>query len=410
MQPLHVLDHRHSYRVALIPLQVGSAIVLLTVLALMFVKLDRVVTGHGVLAPPTNTVKLATARSGEVVEILVREGQSVAAGDLILRLDDREDASAVESLTAQIAVAELELDRRARLIANRRNLSTVNAAVLHSQRESEALSIEPLKADASRSDRDLTRLQKELAKKQSLASQKVVTESELDAAIAQSEKSQTDRLHLDAQVSQKQMMIEQLQRKAEGVMLEASIDEAIDDLAVLESRRTIAALKRQLTEAQLKLERASLRAPITGTIHALAVKTPGESLRADDVVCRLVPPGLTMVAEVELPAGDIGFVHVDQRVKVKLDAFPFEDYGAFTGTVQYVAPDAEPESPDNRKRRPAYTVRVRFDAPELLSPAGKPLRLRPGMTLAAELINRRETLGAILFKPLRAAGAEVGVN
>ncbi|MBA3484118.1 MAG: biotin/lipoyl-binding protein, partial [Pirellulales bacterium] len=123
MQPLHVLDHRHSYRVALIPLQVGSAIVLLTVLALVFVKLDRVVTGHGVLAPPTNTVKLASARSGEVVEILVREGQTVAAGDLILRLDDREDTSAVESLTAQIAVAELELDRRAKLIANRRNLS-----------------------------------------------------------------------------------------------------------------------------------------------------------------------------------------------------------------------------------------------------------------------------------------------
>jgi multidrug efflux pump subunit AcrA (membrane-fusion protein) len=282
--------------------------------------------------------------------------------------------------------------------------------VLRNEQQTETIAMAPLKADAVRSERDLTRLKKELAKKQTLASQRVVSESELDAAIAQSEKSQTDRLHLDAQVSQKEIMIEKLARKAQGLQLQASIDQDTEELAVLEARRTIAALKRELTAAKLKLERASVRAPAAGIVHALAVKAPGESLRADDIVCRLVPPGLAMVAEIELPAADIGFVHVDQRAKVKLDAFPFEDYGAFAGTIEYVAPDAEPESPDNRKRRPAYTVRVRFDDRELLSPKGKPLRLRPGMTLAAELVNRRETLGAVLFRPMRAAGAEMGMD
>ena len=187
------------------------------------------------------------------------------------------------------------------------------------------------------------------------------------------------------------MTIEQLGRKVEGLSLESTIAEATDELAALEARRTIAGLKRQLAEAQLKLERASLRAPTAGIIHALSVKAPGESLQAADVVCRLVPPDLGLIAEVELPAGDVGFVHVDQIAKLKLDAFPFEDYGAFAGTVEFVAPDAEPEGPD-RKRKPAYTVRVRLHDPEPQAPNGKPLRLRPGMTLRADLVSRRESL------------------
>ncbi len=410
MNPLHSLDHRHSYRVALIPLYVATALVIATTLALVFVKLDRVVGGKGVLVPPTNSVKLTTGRTGEVVEILVREGQAVKAGDLILRLDDREDHSAIESLTAQLQVAHLELDRHTKLIANRRQLSQVRGQVMRSERESEVLAIGPLQADAMRSDRDLARLRKELAKKRTLAEQRVLTESELDATTAQTEKTQTDRVQLTAQIAQKQMTIEQLKHKAEGQVLEATIEEATEELAVLEARRTIAGLNRQLAEAKLKLERASLRAPTAGVIHALAVKAPGESLQAADVVCRLVPPELGFIAEVELPSGDIGFVHVDQGAKLKLDAFPFEDYGALAGTVEFVAPDADPEGPENRKRRPSYTVRVRLDDPEPQAPNGKPLRLRPGMTLRAELVSRRESLGAMLFKPLRAARAEVGVN
>jgi multidrug efflux pump subunit AcrA (membrane-fusion protein) len=407
MNPLHPLDHRHSYRVALIPLYVATAVVVVTALALVFVKMDRVVGGRGVLVPPTNSVKLSTGRTGEVVEILVHEGQVVEAGQLILRLDDREDHSAIESLTTQLRVAQLELDRRGKLIANRRDLTQVREDVMRSERETEVLAIAPMQADVVRSDRDLVRLRKDLVKKQSLAQQRVVTESELDTATALTEKTQTDRMQLKAQIAQKQMTIEQLGRKVEGLSLEATIAEATDELAALEARRTIAGLKRQLAEAQLKLERASLRAPTAGIIHALAVKTPGESLQAADVVCRLVPPELGLIAEVELPAGDVGFVHVDQIAKLKLDAFPFEDYGVFAGTVEFVAPDAEPEGSD-RKRKPAYTVRVRLHDPEPRAPNGKPLRLRPGMTLRADLISRRESLGAMLFQPLRKAGAVVG--
>jgi len=407
MNPLHPLDHRHSYRVALIPLYVATVLVIVTGLALVFVKMDRVVGGRGVLVPPTNSVKLSTGRTGEVVEILVREGQVVEAGELILRLDDREDHSAIESLTTQLQVAQLELDRRGKLIANRRDLTQNREEVMRSERETEVLSIAPMQADVLRSDRDLVRLRKDLAKKQSLAQQRVLTESELDTATAQTEKSQTDRMQLKAQIAQKQMTIEQIGRKVEGLSLESTIAEATDELAALEARRTIAGLKRQLAEAHLKLERSQLRAPTAGIIHALAVKAPGESLQAVDVVCRLVPPDLGLIAEIELPAGDVGFVHVDQTAKLKLDAFPFEDYGAFAGTVEFVAPDAEPEGPD-RKRKPAYTVRVRLHDPEPQARSGKPLRLRPGMTLRADLVSRRESLGAILFQPLRKAGAVVG--
>lgn len=121
-----------------------------------------------------------------------------------------------------------------------------------------------------------------------------------------------------------------------------------------------------------------------------------------------------MLAEIELPAADIAFVHNGQKARVKVDAFPFADYGAVLGSVEYVAPDADPQTAGDRKRRPVYIVRVRVDDVEFLARVaekqrGRDARLRPGMTLTAELVNRRESLGALLFRPLRSAGGELGI-
>jgi HlyD family secretion protein len=410
MNPITSLDHRHSLRVALIPLYVITILVALSTAALVFLKMDRVVAGKGTLVPPANSVKISSCRAGEVAEILVRDGQKVAAGEVLVRLDDRDDASAFASLTAQLDVARLELDRRAKLIASRRKLADVRGEILRSERDVERAGINPLQADASRTARDFERLGKELAKKQSLAEQRVLTQSEFDAAKAEREKSYTERIQLDAQIAQKKMLVEQLQRKADGQVLETDVETLREELSLLEGRRTVATLERQIAETKLKLERAALRAPVAGVVHALSVKAPGEQVQTTDVVCRIVPPEAGMVAEIELPAGDIGFVHVGQEARLKLDAFPFEDYGVVRGQVEFVAPDADPETKDDRKRRPAYTLRVRLNETRLVARDGTPLQLRPGMTLRAELVNRRESLGAIVFRPFRAASQEVGFD
>ena len=414
MSKLDLLDQRPRPRIALIPLWVATVVAVLAILALVFLKVNRVVQGRGVLVPPTNSVKVAAARPGTVANILVREGQLVAAGDVLVRLDDREDIAAVEALMAQVAAAEIEITRRDELATEREAVNKMKRDLLLNEQAVEQAALPSLEADAARNQRDRIRNARELAKKQSLAQRQVVTESELDKTTADVDKALAEQVQLDSQLAKARLTIDQLRQKVDGVATEAAVQTLQDGLAELEARRNLATLRRQLAEARLKLERATIKAPVAGTVHALGVRAAGEQVRDADVVCRLVPPELGMLAEIELPAADIAFVHNGQKARVKVDAFPFADYGAVLGTVEYVAPDADPQATGDRKRRPVYIVRVRVDDEDFLrrlvaKQPGRDARLRPGMTLVAELVHRRETLGALLFKPLRSASGEVGL-
>ena len=414
MSKLDLLDQRPRPRIALIPLWVATVVAVLAILALVFLKVNRVVQGRGVLVPPTNSVKVAAARPGTVANILVREGQLVAAGDVLVRLDDREDIAAVEALMAQVAAAEIEITRRDELATEREAVNKMKRDLLLNEQAVEQAALPSLEADAARNQRDRIRNARELAKKQSLAQRQVVTESELDKTTADADRALAEKVQLDSQLAKARLTIDQLRQKVDGVATEAAVQTLQDGLAELEARRNLATLRRQLAEARLKLERATIKAPVAGTVHALGVRATGEQVRDADVVCRLVPPEQGMLAEIELPAADIAFVHNGQKARVKVDAFPFADYGAVLGTVEYVAPDADTQATGDRKRRPVYIVRVRVNDEDFLrrlvaKQPGRDARLRPGMTLVAELVHRRETLGALLFKPLRSASGEVGL-
>jgi HlyD family type I secretion membrane fusion protein len=414
MSKLDLVDQRPRPRLALVPLWAATILAVAAILALVFLKVNRVVQGRGVLVPPSNSVKVAVARPGTVAAIVVREGQIVAAGDVLVQLDDREDTTAVEALSAQVAAAELEISRRDELAAEREEVNRLKRDLLLNEQAVEQASLPSLVADAARNERDRVRNARELAKKQSLAQRQVVTESELDKTTADADRALAEQVQLDSQLAKARLTIDQLRQKVDGVATEAAVQTLQDQLAELEARRNLATLRRQLAEAQLKLERATIKAPVAGTVHALAVRAAGEQVRDAEVICRLVPPETGMLAEIELPAADIAFVHNGQEARVKVDAFPFADYGAVLGSVEYVAPDADPQAAGDRKRRPVYIVRVRVDDAEFLARVaekqrGRDTRLRPGMTLTAELVNRRETLGALLFKPLRSASGEVGL-
>lgn len=407
MNPLGELDQRPSCHVALLPLYAIGMLVVLFVVAAIFLRVDRVVIGRGVLVPPSNFVNVAAARPGVVVEILVAEGQLVRAGEPLVRLDDQDDRSAVVALRSQVEVARAEVERRTRLIENRRDLSGVEEVLLSKEQAVEEAGLASLRAEAQRLAKDFERSERELAKQVGLSRQKVVTESELNSATATADRVRAEQMQNEALLAQKQILIEQLEKKQESAVLTTAIDTLREDLLLLEAQRTLASLERLLEEAQLRLKRATIEAPVEGIVHALGVRAPGEAVHDAQTVCRLVPPSSGLIAEIELDAADIGFIRLDQEARIKLDAFPFEDYGALPARVDFIAPDAEPVAGDGRKRLPVYTVRLRVDESPTRLRGDERAVLRPGMTLTAELVNRKQSLAAMLLRPLRAASAEV---
>jgi multidrug efflux pump subunit AcrA (membrane-fusion protein) len=400
-------DRRPSSRLLFLPVYVVASLLFVGVTASVFLKIDRVVRGRGVLVPPNNSVRVTTLRAGAVTDILVKDGDLVKKGQPIIRLEAAEDDAAVKSLTVQIAAMKRELVQREELMVAKRNVAELKARLIAGDLASEKSGIEAQHANIEQLKRELTDWQSELERQTRLAAQKYTTLSAVEAARRQADQNRTKQVEALTTLAQKKLSIEKLKQQEAGTALEFAAEQIQEELALEQGRRTLAGLEQQLAAATLQQARATVVAPATGLVHDMAVRSEGEYVGNAQVVCRVAPQKQGWMAEIELPAADVGFVRIGQRARVKIDAFPFEDYGVVSGTIEFVAPDAKPTAPGQLERKPVYAVRVRLDDKAFLARQSESLELRGGMTLIGELVNRRETIAAFVLRPLRKAGDKI---
>jgi hemolysin D len=122
-------------------------------------------------------------------------------------------------------------------------------------------------------------------------------------------------------------------------------------------------------------------------------------------VAQIAPQGAATVLKVQMPSQNSGFLKTGMPVKVKFDAYPFQDYGVVEGKVQMVSPDSKLVDAGNGKIE-AFEVDVMLDRNYIKS-QGKQIPLNLGQTATAEVIIRqRQTIDLILdpFKKLQQGG------
>ena len=177
---------------------------------------------------------------------------------------------------------------------------------------------------------------------------------------------------------------------------------------------------RKLWDEREKIEHKvallSLRAPQRGVIKDLATHTVGTVVSPGSILMSLVPHDEPLQAEVYVRNEDVGFVHREQRVKLKLSAYPFQKYGMIDGTVIHVGPDAADQSNASSKMggdasdAPAglrYKALVQLDTQHLKTD-GSALRLAPGMQVIAEIHQGQRTVMEYLLSPVQKAWLEAG--
>lgn len=181
-----------------------------------------------------------------------------------------------------------------------------------------------------------------------------------------------------------------------------------------------ASLRRQeLAKAQRRSALLQIRAPVDGTVEQLKVRTVGGTVQAAQPLLDIVPSGGPLFVEALVPNGEIGFVRLGQTVQVKVDAFPFTDYGMLHGVVTSIGRDSVQGLDEDSRPDPAaptgFKVRVRLNDNALRSGdcrAGSTqchvLRLSSGMRVQAEIRTGRRRIIQYLLSPLMQAGAEAG--
>lgn len=167
-------------------------------------------------------------------------------------------------------------------------------------------------------------------------------------------------------------------------------------------RSSIELLRQQ--RAELEGQRSYIiRAPITGRVTALQT-TLGNTAMPGSTLFSIVPLDARVKAEIYAPSRAIGFVHPGQKTRLLYDAFPYQRFGSFGGTIASVSRiviDPRDSSIPIKLEEPVYKVSVILDD-QTINVFGQRLALQPGMTLRANVILERRSFIDWLLAPIRA--------
>ncbi|MDC8784545.1 HlyD family type I secretion periplasmic adaptor subunit [Roseateles koreensis] len=408
-----------------------SALLGLMLLWAFFAELDIIASAEGRLVPIGFTKVVQPAEAGVVSEILVKDGDRVRAGQLLMRLDSRLSKADNLALGKEVALKKLSLRRVEAELADRAFApGNGEPADLYAQVESqfrarrqayldamsqEGESLNKAKSDLLASQQILAKLTQTLPSyKQSAEAYRKLVQEGFVGELASNEKSrealekEQDLKAQAANVQSLNIAIAQSERKLAAIRSQYRSqleNERIEILALLNRSG------QELEKSNVKAELMEILAPNDGIVKDMTTTTRGAVVAAGTLLMNIVPQDEPLQAEVLLKNEDVGFVSLGQKAKVKVAAYPFQKYGMLNGRVEMVSADsADPKQPQPQSQGlPPLTYRalVRLDTRQLLSVAsGERLELNPGMLVSAEIHQGKRSVLEYLLSPVRKVAQE----
>ncbi|CAA9588617.1 HlyD family secretion protein [uncultured Synechococcales cyanobacterium] len=188
------------------------------------------------------------------------------------------------------------------------------------------------------------------------------------------------------------------QKQAEGESAQLQAVQQTQQLEVEANRlkAKIAQTQTLLASTQAKLKQGVLTSPVDGVVSALNVPNKGEVVQTGQTIAEVAPHNAPLVLSAILPNREAGFIKVGMPVQIKLDAYPYQDYGIVPGVVGSISPDAQPD----KQLGPVYKVEVAL-AHNSISTNDQIIPLKAGQTASAEIIIHRRRIADILLDPFK---------
>jgi len=323
---------------------------------LAFAKTEEVVTAPGKLQPIGDVKTVQMPQGGVLKQMLVKEGQRVSKGDVLLRLDneasvDRESGldNSIAAKRKELTLKQTEFDRYLEINQTEQQVFT---STLNLEREVLAR-LEQLRRAGG------------VAELQYLQQRTKVKQDEGDLS-----KARIDRLRQSA-------------------ILRQQIQSLKGELADLSTR---------LTESRVANRYQAIRSPVDGVVFDLKPTGAGFVGQGSEPVMKIVPFD-ALQAKVEVPSSKIGFVRQGQSVDVSIDSFPSSDFGVLQGEIKRIGSDAL--APDQMNQDYRYPVNVGLKSQTLKLSSGQRLPLQVGMSLTANIKLRKVTYLQLLLSDFK---------
>ncbi|MFA3916718.1 HlyD family type I secretion periplasmic adaptor subunit [Ruegeria hyattellae] len=386
-------------------------------------RIEELARATGRVVPSGQARVVESLEGGIVRQILVREGDTVDAGQILVRLNDTSSAARLGELRAQqqaLRARALRLEaelagalepdftqagidpdsslavHESALFDSRTASYLGQTAVLDAQVQQRVQEIAELGAALDRLAENLALLDEEIAIKTESGivprAQILPVERERSARRQERDALSGQRAQARAALTEANARITEagLQRRAE-INIERS--DTLNQLSVIEE---------SIKSAMDVVDRAALRAPVNGIVSSLNVHTIGAVIAPGEEVLRIVPADDTLMVEARAKPEDVAFLRPGLPASVKLTSFDFTIYGALEGQLARVGVDAEQDDATGEVYFPII-VETRSNA---LEKAGQRLEIRPGMVASVDILTGERTVLDYLLKPFRKARFE----
>ncbi|MEH2091293.1 HlyD family efflux transporter periplasmic adaptor subunit [Nostoc sp.] len=435
-------------------------------------KVDETGSARGRIEPKGATQKLDAQAAGSVKAVTVKEGDTVRAGQVLLELDSdllqtelqqvqsklqglQNRQSQLELLKNQLLMStslleqqnkSQELEKLAQLNQVQQNLDAkLSSYNLQKLEKESSVKQAQQQISTSRDDQESTKKLLGLDSKQvetysQLVQKGAVATAQVDQLKKQEEeskrlykKSLSDikqaQLRLAQEVNNYQVTIKTLESDIKQAKLrlqeeQSSYKSAVQagQLAVMKNQEQLKDIQAQITATQseiaqtkseirstkLQIQQRVVRSPINGVIFELPTTKPGAVVQVGQRIAQIAPTKTDFVLRASMPNQDSGFLKLGMPVKIKFDAYPFQEYGIVPGKVTWISPDSKvSQTPQGNIE--TYELEITLDQ-QYVQNGNKRIPLGAGQTANAEVIIRqRRVIDFVLdpFKKLKKGGLEM---
>lgn len=406
-----------------------SANIMLYVIVLFFVaavvwaqraRIDEVTSGEGTVIPSSEVQIVQNLEGGIVSEILVREGDEVQEGQVLLRIDDTSAAAnyrenrarylaqlaSVARLSAEVSGSTprypLELDdhldvkaREDALFTARRSELGSALAILKEMGEQRRQLIVELDSSVEKFGESLALAQEELEITEPMVARGVISRIELLRLKRQVTDLEREREAARLGLPRARSGLEEIGRRMEEKIagFRSAAQAELNDASV-----RLQVLRELATAVVDRVARSEVRSPVHGIVKDLKVNTVGGVIQPGMDLAEIVPLEDTLLIEARIKPQDIAFLFAGQKVSVKITAYDFGFYGSLQGTLEQISADAIVDE----NGQSYFRIRVRTQDGSFTK-AGEQLPIIPGMVAQVDIVTGQRTVLQYLLKPVSRA-------
>ena len=435
-------------------------------------RVDETGIARGRLEPKDQTILLDAPVVGKVTSVQVQEGETVKTGQILVELEsdfihNQLDELQEKQLGQQNRLVQLELiknqltlslrtqeqqnqaqqlEKQSQVEQARQSLNSLKG--LYNVQKEEALAqVEQVKQtmESSRADRRLAKIalagvQEKIPRYQQAFKDGIIPLDRLLDIEQEAKENQERLLQSESQVQLAQSQLKEQQRSYERIIQEKELDIEQAELTLQEQQRSyqslihagklallknqeqikdietqittlkaeIAQTNSQIASLHLQLEQRIVKAPVNGIVFHLPLSGEGDVVNPGENIIEIAPEGSLLVLRAQMSPTESGSLEVGMPVKMKFDAYPFQDYGIVQGRLTWISPNSK-YLEIKKELQEVFELEIELEQPYIES-QNKRIILNPGQTATAEVIvQQRRIIDLILdpFKKLQTDGLEL---